>query len=73
MKAITSKEKLLRKLDKNNLLTDGFIFYLSDFIKQKVGKALVNKLINDKTLELATYKNHWFETSFKIKKASRSL
>ncbi|MDI3319146.1 hypothetical protein [Pinibacter soli] len=68
MRAITSKEKLLLKLKKNNLLTDGNIFYLSDFHKTTVGNALATKLIDHWEVEPTSAMKNWFETEWKLRK-----
>lgn len=68
MKAITSKVELLKKLKKHNVLSNGRICYLSDFHKTKCGKALVIKLIEDRTLEETKEMGSWFEKEFKIRK-----
>lgn len=68
MKAITSKEVLLKKLKKENILSDGHICYLNDFHKTKCGKVLVLKLINDRTLEKTSGHAKWFETEWKLRK-----
>lgn len=65
MRAITSKEKLLKKLQKNNLVTNGFQFYLSDFHKSSVGKVVANKIINEGLVE-ETYRPSWFEIAYRL-------
>jgi hypothetical protein len=67
MKAITSKEILLKKLKKEDILSDGKICYLTDFHRTKVGKALVIKLINERILEKTSGVNHWFETQWRLR------
>lgn len=66
MRAITSKEKLIKKLKKHNLVTNGFRFYLSDFHNSSVGKVVATKLINEELVE-ETYEPSWFEKSYKLK------
>ncbi|BFM42702.1 hypothetical protein CFS9_13430 [Flavobacterium sp. CFS9] len=68
MRAITSKELLLKKLKKENVLSDGHICYLTDFHKTKCGKSLVTKLINDRILEKTSGNAKWFETEWKLRK-----
>lgn len=68
MKTITSKGALLKKLKKEDILSNGSICYLTDFHKTKVSKALVEKLINDRTLEKTTGYAAWFETQWKLRK-----
>lgn len=68
MRAITSKEVLLKKLKKENILSDGNICYLTDFHKTKIGKALVLKLIKERVLEKTSGNNSWFETEWKLRK-----
>lgn len=67
MKAITSKQEVLKKLKKQNILSDGHICYLTDFHKTKVSKALVIKLINERVLEKTSGNNNWFESEFKLR------
>ena len=69
MKTITARKELLKKLEKNHLITDGNIFYLSDFHKQKVGNSISQKLINERILEPTAVNVHWFEKAFKIRKS----
>lgn len=68
MKAITSKEVLLKKLKKQNILSNGTICYLTDFHKTEIGKALVFKLINERILEKTSGSASWFETEWKLRK-----
>ncbi len=68
MKTITSKEALLKKLKKNNLLFFNNKFYLSDFHRTKVGNVLSNKLIQERILEPAHAMKAWFESEFQIRK-----
>ncbi len=68
MKTITSKEKLLKKLKSNNLVTNGHIYYLSDFHKTKVGKSVSHKLITQRIVEPTVGTEHWFEKSYKLRK-----
>ncbi|MBS7232479.1 hypothetical protein KHA90_15780 [Flavobacterium psychroterrae] len=68
MKIITSKETLLKKLKKENILSNGRICYLTDFHKTKCGKVLVEKLIKDRTLEKTRGYGAWFETEWKLRK-----
>jgi len=68
MKSITSKEVLLKKLKKENILSNGQIYYLTDFHKTKCGRALVVKLINERVLEKTTGNASWFETEWKLRK-----
>lgn len=69
MKTITSKVELLKKLKKENVLSNGKIFYLSDFHKTKCGKALVVKLIEDRTLEKTSALGSWFEKEWRLRKS----
>lgn len=69
MRAITSKEVLLKKLKKQNILSDGHICYLTDFHKTKCGKVLVFKLIANRVLERTTGNAKWFEAEWKLRKA----
>ena len=69
MKTITSKVELLKKLKKENVLSNGKIFYLSDFHKTKCGKALVVKLIEDRTLEKTRALGSWFEKEWRLRKS----
>ena len=66
MRAITSKKELLKKLRKNNLVTDGVRFYLSDFHKSSVGKTVAHKVIDEVLVE-QTNRPSWFEAAFKLK------
>ncbi|MGM8362108.1 hypothetical protein ACSV4D_09360 [Flavobacterium sp. ARAG 55.4] len=68
MRAITSKEELLKKLKKENILSDGHICYLTNFHKTKVGKVLVLKLIRERVLEKTVGMGSWFETQWKLRK-----
>lgn len=68
MKTITSKVELLKKLKKENILSNGKICYLTDFHKTKCGKALVIKLINDRTLQETKALGSWFEKEWKLRK-----
>ncbi|MDA6072063.1 hypothetical protein NJT12_20770 [Flavobacterium sp. AC] len=68
MKTITSKEALLKKLKRQNILSNGHIWYLTDFHKTKCGKVLVEKLIQDRTLEETKGYAAWFETEWKLRK-----
>jgi hypothetical protein len=68
MKTITSKVELLKKLKKDNVLSNGKICYLTDFHKTKCGKSLVIKLIEDRTLEEAKALGSWFEKEFRLRK-----
>lgn len=68
MKTITSKEALLKKLNKENILSNGHICYLTDFHKTKCGKVLVNKLITERILEKTSGIASWFETEWKLRK-----
>lgn len=67
MRAITSREAILKKLKKENILTDGHIFYLTDFHKTKVGSVLVNKLFQERIIEETNGLKHWFEREFKLR------
>lgn len=67
MKAITSREVLLKKLKKENILSDGHTCYLTDFHKTKIGKVLVLKLINERVLEKTAGNNSWFETEWRLR------
>lgn len=69
MRAITSKEVLLKKLKKEHILSDGHICYLTDFHKTKVGKALVHKLINERILEKTSGIASWFESQWKLRES----
>ncbi|TWP30531.1 hypothetical protein ETU09_00590 [Apibacter muscae] len=68
MKTITSKSKLLDKLKKNNLLTNGVIFYLSDFHRTKVGKSVANKIICENLVIPTHAMCSWFEREWKLNK-----
>jgi hypothetical protein len=68
MKTITSREILLKKLKKENILSNGHICYLTDFHKTKCGKALVNKLISERVLEATKGLGSWFESEWKLRK-----
>lgn len=68
MRAITNKEEVLKKLKKQNILSDGKICYLTDFHKTKISKALVLKLINERVLQKTSGNNHWFETEWELRK-----
>lgn len=68
MKTITSKKELLKKLQKENILSNGKICYLTDFHKTKCGTALVIKLINDRTLQETKELGSWFEKEWKLRK-----
>ena len=66
MKAITSKEKLLKKLKKNNLVTaTGNEWYLDDFHKSSVGRVVANKVITE-GLVVQAHRPSWFETAYKL-------
>jgi len=67
MKTITSKEALLKKLKKENILTDGHIFYLTDFHRTKVGRVLVEKMISERVVEPANQMKKWFEKEWKLR------
>jgi len=68
MRAITSKEKLIKKLKGSTILTvDGYKFYLSDFHRTPVGKNLVNKMISAGELEQHKGVGNWFEQEFILK------
>lgn len=67
MKTITSKVELLKKLKKQNVLSNGAICYLSDFHKTKCGKVLITKLIQDRTLEETRQTASWFEKEWKLR------
>jgi hypothetical protein len=67
MRAITSKTELIKKLKKHDLVTNGVIFYLSDFHNSSVGRVVANKLINEGLLE-KTYNPSWFEVAWRLKK-----
>lgn len=68
MKTIISLVELVKKLKKNNLLTDGHIFYLSDFHKSKVGKAVATRIIKERIVEPTTAMKHWFENEWSLRK-----
>ena len=68
MKTITSKVELLKKLKKENLLSNGNIYYLTDFHKTKCSKALAIKLIEDRTLEETNALSSWFEKEWRLRK-----
>lgn len=68
MKAITSLVQVIKKLQKQNLLTDGHIFYLSDFHKTKIGNSVANKLISQRIVEESTGLGSWFEKEWKLRK-----
>lgn len=68
MKAITKTITVLKKLEKHNLLTDGHIWYLTDFHKTKIGNAVANKLIKERILEETRGNGSWFEREWKIRK-----
>jgi hypothetical protein len=69
MKAITSKEKLLKALKKNSLITCGRnIWYLSDFHKSSVGQSVANRVISEGLVEQTTCGVSWFEIAYKLKK-----
>lgn len=69
MKAIRSKELLLKKLKKYSIVTDGHRYYLSDFHKTPVSRVLFSKLFDDRTLEGPNKGNcHWFERSYDLRK-----
>jgi hypothetical protein len=65
MRAITSKAKLLKKLQKNDLVTNGIEFYLSDLHKSSVGRAVANKIIGEGLVEV-TDRPSWFEHSYRL-------
>lgn len=67
MKAITSQAAVLKKLKKQNILTNGLIFYLSDFHKTKIGTAVATKLINQRIVETTRGFGSWFETEYKLR------
>lgn len=68
MRAITSKVVLLKKLKKQNILSNGHICYLTDFHKTKCSKVLVLKLITDRVLEKTSGNASWFESEWKLRK-----
>ncbi|WP_417366839.1 hypothetical protein [Flavobacterium beibuense] len=68
MKTITSKAKLLEKLKKHNLISNGHICYLSDFHRTKVGKVLAIKVINEGLVEPTKQVSDWFEKEWKLKR-----
>lgn len=68
MKALTSQIQVIKKLQKQNLITDGRIFYLSDFHKTKIGNALSNKLISQRIVEETKGLSRWFEKEYKLRK-----
>jgi hypothetical protein len=68
MKAITGLTELVKKLNKNNLITDGHIFYLSNFHKSKVGNSVANRLIRERIVERTKALSHWFEVEWKLRK-----
>jgi hypothetical protein len=68
MKTITSKEVLLKKLKKENILSNGRICYLTDFHKTKCSKVLVSKLITDRVLETTKGLGSWFESEWRLRK-----
>ncbi len=68
MKAITSLTQVIKKLQKQNLLTDGHIFYLSDFHKTKIGNSVANKLISLRIVEATKGLGSWFEKEWKLRK-----
>lgn len=69
MKAITSKVELLKKLKKEDILSNGHICYLTNFHKTKCSKTLVLKLIDERVLEKTSGFAMWFETQWKLRKA----
>ena len=69
MKTITNKKVLLKKLEKENILSNGKIFYLTDFHKTKCGKVLVTKLIAHRILEPGKALGSWFESEWRLRKA----
>lgn len=68
MRAITSKKKVLQKLNKNNLLWNGSMFYLTDFHATKIGYAVASKMIAEGLLEPTVGLKKWFEKEWKLKK-----
>lgn len=68
MKAIISEKELLKKLKKENILSNGHIYYLTDFHKTKCGNALVAKLIQKRVLEKTSGNASWFENEWKLRK-----
>ena len=68
MKSITKLTEVIKKLQKQNLVTDGHIFYLSDFHKTKIGNAVANKIINQRLVEPTTECCSWFEKEWKFRK-----
>ncbi|MEO6176800.1 MAG: hypothetical protein ABIP27_16735 [Flavobacterium circumlabens] len=68
MRAITKTITILKKLEKENILFNGHIFYLTDFHKTKIGYAVANKLIEERVLEETVGNGAWFEKEWKIRK-----
>ena len=68
MKSITSLKEVMKKLQKQNLLTDGRIFYLTDFHKTKIGNSVASKLIQQRVLEPTKAMGSWFEKEWTIRK-----
>lgn len=68
MRAITSREKVLQKIKRNNLISDGHIYYLSDFHKTKIGTVIAEKLISEKIVEPTKAISHWFEKEWRYRR-----
>lgn len=66
MKSITSKEKLKLKMKKNNLLHSMGKYYLSDFHRTSVGKALSEKMIISGEIEKTRALGQWFEDEYRL-------
>lgn len=67
MRAITSREKVLKKLKNHQLICGIGMFYLSDFHKTPIGKSIANKLINEGVVEPSSG-CHWFERCWRLKR-----
>jgi hypothetical protein len=68
MKSITKLTEVIKKLQKENLLSDGHIFYLTDFHKTKIGNSVANKLISTRIVEETKGLGSWFEKEWRFRK-----
>jgi len=67
MKAITSKEKLLLKLKKHNLIHSIDRYVLSDYHKSPVGRVVAEKVISEELVTPTKALSSWFEKEWKLK------